>query len=61
MKRLILVGLLASAMALVHLVLVQAGRAVGSATWGDARNLITLASSADRISHLSALGRLDRL
>jgi preprotein translocase subunit SecG len=61
MKRMILVGLLASAMALVHLVLVQASRAVGSTTWGDARNLIALASGADRISQLSALGRLDRL
>ena len=60
MTRMSLIGLLATCLALLHLVLAQARRVVSSATWSDARNLISLASSADRISQLSALGRLDR-
>jgi hypothetical protein len=60
MTRMIFLGLLASSVAMLHLVLAQASRVISSPAWSDARNLISLAGSADRISQLSALGRLDR-
>lgn len=60
MTRMSLLGLLASGIALLHLVLAQAGRVISWPAWSDARNLISLASGADRISQLTALRRLDR-
>jgi hypothetical protein len=60
MTRMILLGLLASSVAVLQLILALASRLISSPAWSDARNLISLAGSADRISQLSALGRLDR-
>jgi hypothetical protein len=60
MTRMMILGLLAPGIALMHFVLAQAKRLAVSAAWSDGRNLISLASSADRISQLSALSRLDR-
>jgi hypothetical protein len=59
MARMSMLGLLAAGIALLHLVMARANRMIGSPAWSDARNLISLAGSADRISQLSALGRLD--
>ena len=60
MTRMILLGLLAPGLALLHLVLMQATRFVTLPAWSDARNLISLSSGADRISQLTALRRLNR-
>jgi hypothetical protein len=60
MTRMSLLGLLAAGVALLQLVLALANRMASSFAWSDARNLISLAGSADRISQLSALGRLNR-
>ncbi len=60
MTRISLLGLLASGIALLHLLLMEASKVACSPAWSDARNLISLSNSADRISQLTALRRLDR-